>query len=318
VKIEVVPERAVKQIVSLDLVYHAVRDAFLAVNEHEIGRFPVFAASSAQLGTAVNIKFGHGGVAGGLGLKVGTFWPENKAIGLPNHCATILLLDQATGMPTALISASLLNRFRTAAADAVAVSALAAPDATILAVIGAGRQAPYEARAIAEVRSIQEIRIGVRDAGSARNLLEELQPLAKKVGVFDIRTAVQDADIIVTATSASNPVLKGQWVKPSAHISAMGTDRVGKRELDASLSETALFFADDPVQSRAIGEGQYRAANNPIRAIGSILIGNNAANRPIDCISVFDSSGLAIQDLTVAQAVLSAARGAGLVTHLEF
>jgi ornithine cyclodeaminase len=318
VKIEVVSELAVKQIVSPNLAYHAVRDAFLAVSEREIGRFPVLAASSAQLGTAVNIKFGHGGVGGGLGLKVGTFWPENEAVGLPNHSATILLLDQATGMPTALISASLLNRFRTAAADAVAVNALAAPDAAILAIIGAGRQAPYEARAIADVRSIQEIRIGVRNAGSARRVLEELQPLAKKVGVFDIEGAVQDADVIVTATSASEPVLKHEWVKPSAHISAMGTDRAGKRELDASLSETALFFADDPVQSRAIGEGQYRAADNPMRAIGSILIGNNAANRPSGCISVFDSSGLAIQDLKVAQAVLSAARAAGLVTSLEF
>lgn len=316
--IEILQEAAVAAVIDRDLVRHAVREAFVAVWRDQVGRFPVLACAGAREGSAVNIKFGHGGSTGSLGLKIGTFWPKNEAAGLPNHGATTLLMESETGRPKALIAATLLNRYRTAAADAVAVDALAKPDASILAIIGTGRQAGFEARAIADVRTIREIRIGGRDQAAAERLGDELRGVAPIVRVQQVEAAVREADIVVTVTAAREPVVKSEWLKEGAHLSAMGSDGIGKRELDHGLANAPFFYADDPVQSAVVGEGQYRTSGEPIRAIGSILL-KPEASRPQDAaVTVFDSSGLAVQDLFVAEAVIAAARSRGLVQMLDW
>ena len=314
-----VSETIVEQIVSLDLAREAARRAFIGARRGDSRNFPVLAASGPHEGTAVNVKFGYD--ARSLGMKIGTFWPGNACQGLANHGATTFLLDPKTGHPLALIAASLLNRYRTAGADAVATDALARRDATILAIVGAGRQSEFDARAIAKVRPLREIRIGARRNSAAEALARRLREIDVPIRCCSIEKAVDGAHMISCVTNAVTPVLESGWVGEGTHISAMGADRVGKQELPLALIERASIFADDPGQAVRLGECQHAAAAGALReddiiAIGAVL-GGEAAGRERDReITIFDSSGLASQDLVIAADVLRLAIDAGIAQVL--
>ncbi len=312
--LELVSESSIEQVLPrLDLVA-AVRAAFVAAARGETGHAPVARLVIAGRG-GVNVKVGdHGRLVGG---KIGTYWAGNAERGLPNHGATTLLLDPDTGYPAAVVAARLLNRWRTATGDAVAVDALARPDAGRLGLVGAGAQALFEARAIAKVRRLREIRIGARDAMKAQGAARELADLASRVEIVSIEEAVRSSDIVVTATSATAPVIAAEWVAPGTHLSAMGADAVGKQELDPALFGRAALFCDLPAQSAVIGELQH-AGSAVSTPIGDVLAGTAPGRTGSDQITLFDSSGIAAQDLHVAAAALDRARTEGLVVRVDF
>jgi ornithine cyclodeaminase len=208
-----------------------------------------------------------------------------------------------------VIEAGTLNAYRTAAADAVAAEALAHPDAATLAIFGAGHQARYECTAVAKVRPIRRVLVVARNPAQATVMIAELAAQGITAEPASAEAACSAADIIVTATSATVPLFKAEWVRPGTHVASMGSDATGKQELPPELLAGATLFCDLPSQSRVIGEFQHAPDGADLIAIGEVLAGRHPGRRSDQEITVFDSSGLSIQDLYIARHLL-AKRGA--------
>lgn len=315
-------ESAVRSIINEAIAFEAAELAFRALSDGAAAVYPTLAGRGIDPGTAVNIKFSSSSEPRLVGFKAGTFWPNNAQVGLPNHNATTVLLDDKTGAARAIVSAGYLNRFRTAAADAVATNALARPDSSTLAIVGTGGQAAFEVRAIVRVRPIRRVLIGARSKERGRALAAQLADLDLDVQVCGISEAAHDADIIVTATNAREVLVARADIRPGAHCSAMGADAKGKQEFQVAAVAAARVFADAPEQAVAIGELQHAFAAgelpmSEITGIGDVLTGRKPGRRNSEEITFFDSSGLAVQDLFAAKAVLDVALERGLAQAMR-
>ena len=288
-----------------ELALAAAREAFLATATGST--FPVVIGHSSLPGTRFSLKSGSAGDL--VGVKVGSFWPGNTE--LPRHSSTIVLLDPATGRLAAVVEAAAANAYRTAAADALAVDALARPDSRTLTVIGTGHQALHEVRAVSRVRRLTRVLVVGRRPDAARAFAAEVTSVT---GVpaepADARTGVSAADVLVTATTAREPLFDASWVAPGTHISAMGADGPGKQELPVALYDRASLFCDLPEQSRTIGEFQHAPSTAAPVALGTVLAGTAEGRTSPQDVTVFDSSGFALQDLTLAAALLRRLTGA--------
>lgn len=291
-------------LVTPELAYDAVRRAFIAAIGPDAASFPVVIAHASDPQNRFTIKSAAGAEL--AGLNVGAYFPTNDARGLPRHASTILLIDQASGRIGALVEGSAVNCYRTAAADAVATDALARPDAEVLALFGSGHQAAYEAEAIARIRALSRVLVVGRDPSRAAAFVEKLRATGLPAETAEPEAAARSADIIVTATTATAPLFDGDWVRPGTHVSSMGSDSQGKQELPPSLFPRARLFCDLPDQSASIGEFQHAKRGTPLIAIGAVLSGAASGRQNRDEITVFDSSGISLQDLHMAKAILDA------------
>src|SRR5213595_3137598 len=163
----------------------------------------------------------------GLGLKAVTFYPSNAERGIPTHMATIFLVDPQTGMPLATMDGRLITEMRTAAVSAAATKLLAPPEAKVLAILGSGVQARSHVEALRLVMSFEEIRVWSRTRKHAERFAQEVGGT-----VTSAEDTVRGADVIVTVTSSTTPVLKGAWLKLGCHVNAVGACRPDWRELD--------------------------------------------------------------------------------------
>jgi len=323
-QLAIISESTVRGIVTRQLAYDAVRQAFEATATDRSQVFDVVIGTGLNDGEAFAIKSGNDSENEMVGFKCGTYWAGNFDNGLPAHGSTILLLDPETGFPQVLVNADYMNGYRTAAADAIAVSCLARTDATVLGVIGAGHQAEQEIRAVAEVRPLSLIKIFARSDARANWITERLEDIDTDIRLTSAEEAVRGSDIVVTVTPSQSPLIRNEWIEEGLHISAMGADDYGKNELDTAILKGARLFAEYPKQSIKIGEFQ-RAYNdgliksaNDICALGLVTLGQSPGRTSDTEITVFDSSGIAAQDLAVANAVYAAARQAGQVQYIDF
>lgn len=292
-------EQQTAQLISHELAYDAVKEAFIAAVSDDATLFPVVNAAGSQNGSMFSLKSAC--TSNLVGWKTGTYWPNNRALDMPCHGTTVFLLKPDTGELQAAIAASKVNAYRTAAADAVAVDYLARKDSKILAVFGTGHQAEFEVLAICEIRKIEKVLVVGRSKTEA--FVEKLKQQGINAESVSAQTACEQADIIVTATTAQSPLFDAQWVKDGTHISAMGADKVGKQELPPELYNPARLFCDYKMQSVAIGEFQH-TVNPLVTEIGQVITGNDQGRKTDKEITVFDSSGIAIQDLFVAAKLL--------------
>ncbi len=231
----------------------------------------------------------------GLGLKAVTFYPSNAQRGIPTHMATIFLVDPETGVPLAIMDGRLITEMRTAAVSAAATKLLASRDANVLAILGSGVQARSHAEALRLVRNFEEIRVW----GPTR---EHAERFAKEIGAksMSAEKAVHGADVVVTATNAKTPVLKGSWLKRGCHVNAIGACRPDWRELDDQAMSNVIF-----VDSR---EGALKESGDVILSgakiyaeLGEALAGKvpSRANET----TVFKSLGMAVEDIAAAMLV---------------
>ncbi|MFM7786172.1 MAG: ornithine cyclodeaminase family protein [Gammaproteobacteria bacterium] len=151
-----------------------------------------------------------------VGFKFGGYWPGNAQSGLPPHSSTTVLLDGGTGYPRALPSGRIVNLYRTAAADAVAVGCLARKDATVLGVIGGGHQAEYEIRAIAHVRDLRLIKVFTRSRERGEWISRQLADLGIEIRLTDAEGAVRGSDIVVTVTPSRDPIVRSKDIAADA------------------------------------------------------------------------------------------------------
>jgi alanine dehydrogenase len=314
----IISQKVVEQIVTRRMAYDAIQRAFEALADGQAEVLKVAFGRGFNSGESYGVKMGLDTANQNLGLKIGSYWPGNAEFGIPAHGSTIILLDPATGFPQAIVGAAYLNGFRTAAADAIAVNHLARADASVLAVIGAGHQAGHEIRAICEVRELEQIRIATRSGKRALWLAGRLQDLAIPIEFTSAEAAVRAADIIVTVTPAREAIVQQQWIRPGTHISAMGADAKGKQELDPRIVAAASLFADYPQQSIEIGEFQHAFGAGQIDSVERIVPLGKVSQSAVpgrqseDEVTVFDSSGIALQDLSMARCVLDEAQRRGL------
>jgi ornithine cyclodeaminase/alanine dehydrogenase-like protein (mu-crystallin family) len=254
-----------------------------------------------------------------LGVKVVAVYPGNPARGRDAHQGAVLLLDGATGEPLALANASAVTAVRTAAVTAVATDALARPDATTLAIIGTGVQAQAHLPAIAAVRPLTRIRVAARSVDSARRFAA-----AQSVPVeacATVREAVAGADIVVTVTTSSSPVLSHDWLSPGAHVNAVGSSVPSARELDTATVAAAGVFVDRRESALNESGDLLLAGLGPdhVRGeLGEVLAGTVPGRTADDELTVFLSLGLAIEDLATVASLYRRASDEGAGTWVDF
>jgi alanine dehydrogenase len=319
-----ISEADARALVTLDDAIAVVEAGFAALSRGEAVMFPPLVGHGSDPANRFGAKAGVDRTARRPGIKIGSYWGRNPERGLAAHASTTVLLDDETGRPAAIVSAGYLNALRTAAADAVAVRWLARPDARAVAIVGAGHQAAYDLAAIRRVRSIDQVRVWSRDSSKAERFAQTAAAEGLDVRATSLEDAVQSADIVVTATASREALVRRAWIRQGAHISAMGADGRGKQELEVDLVAGASAFADLPEQSAVIGEFQHaalagRLAPDAIRAIGDVITGTARGRVEPEEITLFDSSGVAMQDICVAALAVDRAQasGRGLSVNLD-
>ncbi|WP_394210407.1 ornithine cyclodeaminase family protein [Enterovibrio calviensis] len=290
-------ENQTAQLISHELAYVAVKEALVAATSSETTLFPVVNASGSQADSMFSLKSAC--TSNLVGWKTGTYWPENHSRNMPCHASTVFLLSPDTGELVAAVAASKVNAYRTAAADAVAVDYLARKDASVLSVFGTGHQAEYEVLAISAVRHISRVIVVGRNKSNTEHFVRRLERHGVLAEAGTARFACEHADVIVTATTAKEPLFVADWVKAGTHISAMGADKIGKQELPVALYQYAKLYCDHEPQSLVIGEFQH-TQDASITEIGKAIASESAGRESVNDITVFDSSGIAVQDLFVA------------------
>lgn len=294
-------------LVSHEMAFEAAREALIAVVGDAV-LFPAVLAHGSSPANRFSIKAATTGMF--AGLKVGSFWPDNLAMGLPRHNSVILLFDQSAGRIEWVIEAGKVNAYRTAAVDAVAADLLARKDASVLAVFGAGNQALFECLAIARIRQIGKVLVVARDNLRGEEFVNALRNESLNAEQASAQAACEQADIVVTATPAREPLFRAEWIRPGTHVASMGSDAAGKQELPPGLFERAALFCDYPAQAVVMGDLQHFAGDpSRIVALGHVLLGHADGRTSPDQITVFDSSGIALQDLTIARRLIAASEG---------
>ncbi|MBV9233679.1 MAG: NAD(P)-binding domain-containing protein [Candidatus Eremiobacteraeota bacterium] len=236
-----------------------------------------------------------------MGLKFVTFYPVNATVGLPTHHATILLYDTGTGRPLAAMDGRLITEMRTAAVSAAVTRYLAPPNSRVLAILGSGVQARAHLAALSHDRTFAETRVWSRNVEHARRFASEHGVTA----VASAELAARDADVVVTATAAREPILQGNWLKPGAHVNAVGSSRPDWRELDDEAMRNVVVV--DSREAAAGEAGDVILAGATIYAeAGEIFAGTKAPSR--DQTTIFKSLGLAIEDVAAAKLVLQKAQ----------
>ena len=299
------------ELITHELAFKAVYAAFIAASE-EAKLFPVVIANGHSKNSIFSLKSAQTEKL--VGWKTGSYWPSNTEKNIPCHASTIFLLDQETGHLDAVIEGSTVNAYRTAAADSVAVSVLAREEANCLAILGTGHQAFFECVAVCLVRDIRTVFVVGRNNDKAQALVNKLADVGIYAQVTEAEKACRAADIIITATNAREELFSASWVQAGTHISAMGVDTKGKQELPATLFENADLYCDFSSQSLVIGEFQHAVKHRVIdklTMIGDVLTGRSKGRKNNTDITIFDSSGIAVQDLFIGQYLLNAAIDAG-------
>ena len=234
------------------------------------------------------------GTDGAMGVKVVTVFHGNAGAGMPTHQAVILLFDRADGSPLAVLDGRLITEMRTAAGTAAIARRLTSDDPKTVAILGNGVQARAHAAALRSVRDIAELRLWARNPAHGRPVASELGAVFRA----DAAEAVRDADIVVCATSATEPVLRGGWVRDGALVASVGWNGADGRELDdAAMANTVLVESRDAARDQA---GDVRGSGCEIFAeVGEVYAGTAAV--PGGATVVYDSVGIAIQDIAAAR-----------------
>jgi ornithine cyclodeaminase/alanine dehydrogenase-like protein (mu-crystallin family) len=259
------------------------------------------------------------------GLKTVCIFPGNPARGLDAHQGGVMLFDGETGELRALIDASAVTSIRTAAVSGVATRALARPDSKVLAILGSGVQARAHLEAMAKVLSFEQARVWSRTAEHAGAFAAEADAPFPVEPVDSAEAAVRGADVVVTVTSAREPIVEHGWLAPGTHVNAVGSSIPTARELDSATIAAAALFVDR--RESAVNEsGEYLRAveeqgigPDHIRAeLGEVLVSSHEGRHSTEELTVFVSLGLAVEDLAAGEYLYRRARGEGAGSVVPF
>ncbi len=309
------------QLVGRQQAFDAVEAVFGAMASGGARNFPVIREALGHADAIYGFKSGFDREGQVLGVKSGGYWPGNTDRGLTNHQSTVFLFDPDTGRLSALVGGNYLTAVRTAASSAVSIAHLARKDAKVLGMVGAGHQSTFQLRAAAEQRAFEKVVAW----NPHPDMLPRLASVADEIGLEFESVSPQElgaqADVIITITSAFEPLLMKEWIEPGTHLACMGTDTKGKQEVDPALVSAASVFTDEVAQSVSIGEAQHAVGNGAltekaITPIGAVINGVHPGRVSADQITLFDGTGVGLQDLAVASVAARLAEDCGLAQRI--
>ncbi len=323
--IKVLSAEDVERLITIPMAIEAVERAYREKHTGQGGTWPMVFHEFDPGHADLDIKSGHLSGAGVYGLKVVSWFGNNPGKGLPALFGTSLVFDLATGAPKALVNAGPITDYRTGAAAAIGAKYLARPDSKTLLLCGCGALAPYlVSAALFALPGLEQVLLAnPRSPEKAEKLCpsitEKVDELLRAGGwsrhadilPIELESGAKQADVIFTATPAYEPYLKAEWVRPGTHLSCIGADMSGKEEVEAELFRAARVFGDDEAQCLSVGECEIpykKGLLSGLRGeIGAVMTGA-IPGRPVpEEVTVFDSTGIALQDLACAADVLEAA-----------
>ena len=320
----IVPEREIADLMTREAAFEAVEGVFAAMASKDAYNFPVIREAIGHEDALYGFKGGFDKAGMALGLKAGGYWPNNlEKFGHINHQSTVFLFDPDTGMVKAIVGGNLLTALRTAAASSVSIKHLARKDAKVMGMIGAGHQATFQLRAALEQRTFEKV-IGWN---YHPEMLPNIEKVANEAGLpfegVELDQLGHDADVIISITSAFAPSLMADHVSAGTHIACMGTDTKGKQEVESALLAKSVVFTDEVAQSVTIGEAQHAVAEGLIKEsdvtkIGAVINGTHPGRGSDDEITLFDGTGVGLQDLAVAASVVDLAVKKGVAIDVDF
>jgi alanine dehydrogenase len=303
----------VERLLDVDALLDALGAALVTLSSGTTSVPPRVAARVPELGVL-------GAMAGyvpgvGLEAKLVSVFPRNHQQGRPSHQALIVLFDEQDGTPLALMDGTYITAIRTGGTAAVAARALAREDATVLAILGAGAQGDSHLETFPLVRDFGEIRVASRDAGKAAALAAR-HPRARVARSFE--EAVRGADVIACCTDAREPIIHNGWLKAGAHVSSVGG--TFGFELDAgTLASGSVFVEWRGAATNAPPAGAHELQGfdaNRLTEVGEVLSGARPGRRSAHEITVYKSTGHAVEDAAAARLVYNRARAEGVGVQL--
>ena len=320
----VLDRATVRDLLPLEAVIPVIERAFVAFSAGRTVAYPVVREEVAAHRGIFGIKSGYLMDEEIIGLKAGGFWLGNPQTGLTAHQSTTVMFDPRTGLPTAFMDGNHITTVRTAAVGALAARVLAPEGARVAAILGCGIQGTGQAEALCQVRPIEEIRAFDAVESSAERFADRLRKSGVRVKVSPAaEEAVRGADVVVTTTPGKAIVLRAEWIRAGMHVSAFGTDTIGKQEVEAALFPRATVVVDDVAQATMIGETQHPVAQGLMSkedihaTLGEILAGRRPGRARPDEITLFDATGLAFQDLVSGHLAVQLAEERGLGTRIS-
>lgn len=239
----------------------------------------------------------------------------------------VTLYNTDDGRPLAVLEAGLLGAIRTGAASGIATKYLANPDASVLGVLGTGRQAPTQIQAVCAVRPIEQVHVYSRNAARREAFAREMSALLgiPVTAAASAQAAVEPADVVAAITDSKQPILAGAWLKPGAHVNAAGNNMLVEQEVDTEVLRRAWLITTDSLEGAKIECGDLLAAVEPglvqwedVIELGQVVAGRHPVARPADAITVYESQGIAAEDLYAAVHVLRNAQEQGIGEELPF
>ncbi len=310
----------VRSLLSMDDAIACVEEAF---REHGLG--------NAQMPPKIYLYFEKGDLRampayltkqGIAGVKIVNVHPNNPSIGLPTVMAMLILNNPETGVPLAIMDATYLTDMRTGAGGGVAAKYLSRADSKVLGLVGAGRQARTQLLAISQARELELVKVASKSPEASHGFKKEMsRAVGCDIDVVGVNEAC-DCDILATTTPVREPIIKNEWIKDGTHINAIGADAPGKEELDPRILMRAKIVVDDMKQAVHSGEVNVPLSKKLIREediyceLGKVVLGE-CGRESGDEITIFDSTGLAIQDAAVGKRVYEKAKKQGLGERLK-
>ena len=335
-RIRVIAADDVKALFTLPMALEAVERAYLQKQTGQGGIWPLVFHEFDPGHADLDIKSGNLDAEGIFGLKLVSWFGANPQKGLPALYGTSLICDLATGEPKAIVNAGPVTDLRTGAAGAIGAKYLARKDSRRLLMVGCGELAPYliAATLLAMPCLRQVTLVNPHNPEKAAEKLGAMEQKVRKLlaaaGVAyavemesqtDVEQAVRRADVILTATPSRTPMIRREWVKPGTHISCVGADMSGKQELEMQILADARVFGDDMSQCLNVGECEaaFRAGllTSFAGEIGAVIAGELPGRTDERQITVFDSTGIALQDLASAAVILKKAELLDVGTNCE-
>jgi ornithine cyclodeaminase/alanine dehydrogenase-like protein (mu-crystallin family) len=327
VKVLFVNEALVRELLPMRLCIALMRTALANFTRGEAVQ-PLRSLLRLPDGTGVlGLMPGYLGDPQAFGLKVVSVMPGNRGTAYDSHQGVVMLFGVAHGEPLAVLDATAITAIRTAAASAVATDVLARPGAGDLALIGCGTQAGTHLAAMAAVRPLRRVRVWSRTRANAELFSRrEAAGVGCEVEVMaTAEDAVRNADLVCTVTSAREPVVRGAWLAPGTHVNAAGACFVTHRELDGDAVRRARFFTDSR-ESCLNESGDFRIAlregdiddNHLLGEVGDVLLGRLPGRISGDDVTIYESLGIAIEDLASAHAIHQRALATGAGVWLDW
>ncbi|MDI6806585.1 MAG: alanine dehydrogenase [Candidatus Aenigmarchaeota archaeon] len=322
-KVLLISRKEVEGIVSMKEVMEVVENAFRAKGLEKVQMPPklyvTFPNGDFRTMPCYIPELGFGGV------KIVNVHPENpEKYKLPTVMAIIVLIEPETGKPLAIMDGTWITNMRTGAVGGIAAKYLARKNSKIIGMVGVGAQARTQLLALNEVFDIEEVRIRDRTLESCKKFEEDMKFLGLNIVIKErIEDVVKGCDILVTTTPVTQPIVKNGWISEGMHINAIGADAVGKEELEPEILKRAKVVVDDREQAIHSGEINVPISKGIFKPeeiyaeLGEVIAGKKNGRVNDEEIIIFDSTGLAIQDLAAATLVYRKAKEVGLGSEVE-